>query len=129
VTYYNKQVISLSTELYANIYLTKQVIQAKYFIDKNFDRAITLDHISKVACLSKFHLVRSFKKIYGVTPYQHLTSLRIKKAKELLQTNLSITAVCYSIGFDSTTSFSGLFKKITGKTPIQFKREKTKKQF
>src|SRR6476469_10791833 len=100
MTYYNKQIISLSTELYANVYLTKRVIQAKYFMDKNFDRAISLDTISKEACISKFHLIRSFKKLYGVTPYQHLTFLRIKKANELLQTNISIATVCYHLGFN-----------------------------
>jgi len=119
----------LSAELYANIYLVKRVIQAKYFIDKNFDTAISLDTICKEACISKFHLIRSFKKLYGVTPYQHLTFLRIKKAKELLQTDLPVSAVCYHLGFDSPTSFSGLFKKIAGKTPVDFQRSKTKKQF
>ena len=129
MTYYSRQVELLSAELYANIYLVKRVIQAKYFMDKNFDQAIDLDTICKEACISKFHLIRSFKKLYGVTPYQHLTFLRIKKAKELLQTNLPISAVCYHLGFDSPTSFSGLFKKIAGKTPMDFQRSKTKKQF
>jgi len=129
MTYYNQQVISLTAELYANIYLVKRVIQAKYFIEQNFDQAITLDIICKEACISKFHLIRSFKKIYGVTPYQHLTFLRIKKAKELLQANLPINTVCYHLGFDSPTSFSGLFKKIAGKTPVEFQRTITKKQF
>ena len=129
MTYYSRQVELLSAELYANIYLVKRVIQAKYFIDKNFDQAIDLDTICKEACISKFHLIRSFKKLYGVTPYQHLTFLRIKKAKDLLQTNLPISAVCYHLGFDSPTSFSGLFKKIAGKTPVEFQRSKTKKQF
>jgi AraC-like DNA-binding protein len=128
VTYYSKQVASLTAKLYANIYLTKRVMQAKYFIEKNFDQGITLDTICKEACISKFHLIRSFKKLYGVTPYQHLTFLRIKKAKELLQTNISITTVCYHLGFDSPTSFSGLFKKIAGKTPAEFQRSKIKKQ-
>jgi len=129
VSYYRRQVESLSAELYANTYLVKRVIQAKYFIDQKFDQVITLDSICKEACISKFHLIRSFKKIYGVTPYQHLTFLRIKKAKELLQTNLPITTVCYSLGFDSPTSFSGLFKKIAGKTPLEFQKSKIKKQF
>jgi len=129
MTYYSEQVSSLSAELYANIYLTKRVIQAKYFIEKNFDHPITLDTICKEACLSKFYLIRSFKKLYGITPYQHLTFLRIKRAKELLQTSLPITTVCYQLGFDSPTSFSGLFKKIAGKTPVEFQRGKTKKQF
>ena len=129
MTYYSRQVELLSAELYANIYLVKRVIQAKYFIDKNFDTAISLDTICKEVCISKFHLIRSFKKLYGVTPYQHLTFLRIKKAKELLQTNLTVSAVCYHLGFDSPTSFSGLFKKIVGKTPVEFQRSKRKKQF
>ena len=98
-------------------------------MDKNFDQAITLDTICKEACISKFHLIRSFKKLYGVTPYQHLTFLRIRKAKELLQTNLSIATVCYDVGFDSPTSFAGLFKKIAGKTPKEFQQSKAKKQF
>lgn len=129
MTYYSKQVELLSAELYANIYLVKRVIQAKYFIDRNFDQTITLDSVCKEACISKFHLIRSFKKIYGITPYQHLTFLRIKKAKELLQTDLPVTTVCYQLGFDSPTSFSGLFKKIAGKTPTEFQRSKANKQF
>ena len=124
MTYYNTQVISLSAELYSNVYLTKRVIQAKYFIDNNFDQAITLDTICKEACISKFYLIRSFKKLYGITPYQHLTSLRIKKAKELLQANLPIATVCYHLGFDSPTSFSGLFKKMAGRTPVAFQKSK-----
>jgi AraC-like DNA-binding protein len=129
LTYYSKQVESLSAELYANTYLVKRVIQAKYFIDQNFDEPLTLDTICKEACISKFHLLRSFKKLYGLTPYQHLTFLRIKRAKELLQTNLPVATVCYHIGFDSPTSFSGLFKKIAGRTPLEFQRSATKKQF
>ena len=129
MTYYSRQVELLSAELYANTYLVKRVIQAKYFIDKNFDTAISLDTICKEACISKFHLLRSFKKLYGVTPHQHLTFLRIKKAKELLRAHLPITTVCYHLGFDSPTSFSGLFKKIAGKTPVEFQRSRIKKQF
>ena len=129
MTYYSQTVRALTAELYVNIYLVKRVIQAKYFIEQNFDRAITLDVVCKEACISKFYLLRSFKKLYGVTPYQHLTFLRIKKAKELLQANLPIATVCYHVGFDSPTSFSGLFKKIAGKTPREFQRSKVKKQF
>jgi len=129
MSYYSEQVRSLSEELYSNVYLVKRVTQAKYFIDQNFDKPITLDTICKEACISKFHLIRSFKKIYGATPYQHLTFLRIKKAKELLRTELSVSTVCYHVGFDSPTSFSGLFKKITGRKPLDFQRGKTKKQF
>jgi AraC-like DNA-binding protein len=127
MTYYNKQVLFLSDKLYSNVYLLKQVMQAKYFIDNNFSDNITVDDICREACISKYHLLRSFKKIYGTTPGQYLTSLRISKAKMLLEADLLVKDVCYSVGFDSTTSFAGLFKKVVGKSPTNFRKLKMKK--
>ncbi|MEP7232636.1 MAG: AraC family transcriptional regulator [Ginsengibacter sp.] len=121
MTYYNRQVASISAAVYSNVYLTRQVISAKHFIDTNFTDNITLDDICKEACISKFHLVRSFKKLYGTTPYQYLTSVRINKAKTLLRNKASVAEVCYSVGFESLTSFTALFKKKMGRAPSAFK--------
>jgi AraC-like DNA-binding protein len=124
MTYYQKQVIALTTELYSNMYLVKQVIQAKHFIDTHFTDNITLDDICREALISRFHLIRSFKKLYGKTPYQYLTSIRISRAKALLKTDSSVTEICYAVGFGSATSFTGLFKKHVGLSPQSFKQKK-----
>jgi len=121
MTYYHQQVLSISAELYSNVYLTRQVIQAKHFIDNNFTNNITLDDICKEAYISKFHLIRSFRKLYGATPYQYLTSLRVNKARALLRNNVSVTEVCYSVGFESPTTFAGFFKKMVGTGPSAYK--------
>jgi AraC-like DNA-binding protein len=124
MTFYKRQIEYISTKFYSNVYLTKQVIQTKYFIDNNFSNKITLDDICKAGYISKYHLIRSFKKLYGKTPNQYLTSVRIDKAKKLLRKDNSVLEVCFSVGFDSPTTFAGLFKKIVGISPNNFKNSK-----
>ena len=58
-----------------------------------------------------------------MTPHQYLTKLRIEKAKLLLQKNINISAVCFSVGFESVSSFSVLFKKLTSITPSDYQQQ------
>ncbi len=51
-----------------------------------------------------------------------MTQVRIEHAKNLLRKNVNISDTCFKVGFDSISSFSGLFRKIEGKTPSEFQR-------
>jgi len=124
MTFYHQQVKALHRTIYPKDYLREQVIRSKHFIDSHFSENISLDEIARDAALSKFHFIRLFKKYYGQTPYQYLTGLRIAKAKELLQTGLSVSETCYRLGFSSLSSFTGFFKKIIGLTPHGFRQKK-----
>lgn len=106
------------------IYLYRRIVKAKLFIDFNYRESIDADEIADEACYSKFHFIRTFKSIYGKTPHQHLTAVRIEKAKELLEAEVSVTEACFSVGFDSLASFTGLFKRRTGLTPSEYRRAK-----
>lgn len=109
--------VKMIAEQYPKVYLYRRIVQAKLFIDKNYASKIDLTNISDEAYFSKFHFIRLFKSIYGKTPHQYLKYVRIEKAKELLKSETSITEVCYSVGFDSISSFSGLFSKTVGVSP------------
>ena len=102
------------------IYLYRRVVQAKLFIDRNFAGKIDLDNIADEAAFSKFHFIRLFKEIYGKTPHQYLISVRIEKAKELMQRGNSVSGSCMSVGFESLTSFSALFRKVVGVSPSSY---------
>ena len=91
-------------------------------MDNNFHESIDLDNISEEACFSKFHFIRLFKKIYEKTPRQYLMQIRIENAKKYLEEGFKVTETCYKVGFDSLTSFAGLFKKINGKTASEYQR-------
>jgi len=117
----------LEKEEYPKIYLYRRVVQAKLFIDNNYANAIELDNIAGEAFFSKFHFIRLFKKIYNQTPHQYLTSVRIEKAKLLLQTKIAVADVCFSVGFDSISSFTGLFKRLTAFTPSRYQKLQLKR--
>lgn len=55
------------------------------FLEKNFDKNISLDMLSNIINLSKYHLLRSFTKETGITPYGYLETVRIEKLKFFLK--------------------------------------------
>jgi AraC-like DNA-binding protein len=108
------------TQEYPKVYLYRRIVQAKLFIDANYADEIDLNNISDEAYFSKFHFIRLFRTIYGKTPHQYLTSVRIEKAIQLLRSGKTVSEVCSLVGFNSLTSFSGLFKRIAGISPSAY---------
>jgi len=90
-------------------------------MDSHYHEAINLHAISDQAYFSRYHFIRLFSKIYGKTPHQYLTAVRIEQAKLLLQTDLPVQQVCFAVGFDSIGSFSSLFKRQVGANPAQYR--------
>jgi AraC-like DNA-binding protein len=105
------------------IYLYRRIVFAKLFIDEHFAENIDLADIAGEAFFSKFHFIRLFKQAYGKTPHQYLTYVRIEKAKLFLAKEMAIGDVCFSVGFDSESSFTHLFKRLTKLTPIAYKQQ------
>ncbi|MEQ1553813.1 MAG: AraC family transcriptional regulator [Ferruginibacter sp.] len=110
----------MTTEQYPKVYLYKRIVQAKLFIDSNYTDNIDLDNISDEAYFSKFHFIRLFKNAYGKTPHQYLTSVRIEKAKQMLQLGKTVSFTCNALSFESLGSFSRLFKQIAGISPSAY---------
>jgi AraC-like DNA-binding protein len=104
------------------IYLYRRIVQAKLFIDGNYEKKLDLDALSQEACFSKFHFMREFKRIYAKTPHQYLISVRLQKAKELLSEQCSVADVSLAVGFESVTSFTALFSRVAGITPKKYNR-------
>ncbi|HEY9046357.1 MAG TPA: AraC family transcriptional regulator [Ohtaekwangia sp.] len=121
MTYYQQQLLRIRREHFHPEYLYKQVAQAKYYMDQHFAEDIGIDRLAATACFSKFHFIRMFRAAYGITPNQYLISVRIAQAKQLLKSNKTIVEVCHAVGFTSLSSFSGLFRKITGTTPAAYR--------
>ena len=90
------------------------------YIEKRYSDDVTLDELSKIGCISKYHLIRLFTKEKGITPYKYLELYRINKAKQLLQNDKSILEVAMQCGFSDQSHFTNLFKKTIGITPKQY---------
>ncbi|GAA3967089.1 helix-turn-helix domain-containing protein [Mucilaginibacter dorajii] len=113
--------------LFPGVYLYRRIVQAKLFIDGHYHEAINLDNIADEAFFSKFHFIRLFKNTYGKTPHQYLITVRVEQARLLLQKGKPVAEVCYTVGFDSVTSFSALFKKTIGQSPSAYRQREIKR--
>ncbi len=95
---------------------------ARLFIDDHFCEEIDLTNISGEACFSKFHFIRLFKSIYGTTPHQYVIRKRMQASKELLKSGYTVSETCLSVGFQSLSSFTGLFTRFAGMSPSSFRK-------
>jgi len=103
--------------------LYKRLCRARQFIDDFYDLPLDLAEISKQACLSRFHFLRLFRDTFQTTPHQYLIQRRIEKAKELLRSKpVSVTDVCFEVGFQSLGSFSSLFRRCVGDGPAKYRK-------
>jgi AraC-like DNA-binding protein len=99
---------------------------ARDYIDRNYQHPLDLDRLAAVAGVSKFHFARSFEAAYGETPIRYLTRRRIERAQDLLRAaNLTVTEVCYLVGFESLGSFSSRFRSLVGQSPSEYRRAAT----
>jgi AraC-like DNA-binding protein len=100
----------------------RRLWRARLLIDSSFDRPLNLDALSGAACFSRYHFIRLFKRAFNRTPHQYLVEKRIERAKELLaSSHLSVTDVCFEVGFQSLGSFSTLFHKRVGASPLIYR--------
>lgn len=98
------------------------------YIDHNAHEDIKLEHICTISNMSKPTICRLFKEWTGKTFNRYLVDLRIANALVLLQRpSLSITDVCYTTGFNELAYFCRIFKKYTGISPSQFRKQMTNK--
>ena len=123
MSYYQDKIKQLKENHYSNDKQIESIISVKNYIDTNYENAINLDILSHNQFISKFHLLRLFKRYYGLTPKQYLIDLRIEKSKIHLKNRTSVTETCFAVGFQSLGSFSSLFKSRTGKSPSQYQKE------
>lgn len=99
---------------------------AKEYIDRNYDRSFALKELADNCCVSPFHFTRIFKAITSFSPHQYLIDTRLKNAQLLIEnTDLPITEICFSSGFDSLEYFSTAFRKKFGLSPSKFRAAKS----
>ncbi|WP_324824617.1 AraC family transcriptional regulator [Sinanaerobacter sp. ZZT-01] len=90
------------------------------FLEENYMKNITLNDLSDLIGLSKYYLLRTFTKQRGISPYSYLETIRIDKAKKMLEEGISPLEAALQTGFSDQSHFSRFFKKFIGLTPKQY---------
>lgn len=85
---------------------------------------LDVETLARGAYISAGHLSREFRRIYGESPYSYLMTRRIERAMTLLRRgDLSVTQVCFEVGFYSLGTFSSRFTELVGTPPSAYRRD------
>ncbi|MDK1327329.1 helix-turn-helix transcriptional regulator [Arthrobacter sp. zg-Y1143] len=92
-------------------------------IDREYARPLNVEELARGVYLSAGHLSREFRRIYGESPYSYLMTRRIERAMTLLRRgDLSVTEICFAVGFSSLGTFSTRFTELVGVPPSTYRR-------
>jgi AraC family transcriptional regulator len=96
------------------------------YIEEHLDERVFLVTLARLARVSQHHFCRAFKQSFGTPPQGYLLQRRMERAKVLLSDRAnSITDVALTLGYAFNSSFTLAFRKITGQTPSEFRRNVT----
>lgn len=101
--------------------LIPQLFKTKEYLSLHFREKTTLDNLATISGISKYYLLRLFKKCFNTTPIEYIHQLRMTEAKELiLRQNQSLTNIAYHVGYTDLPSFSNRFKATFGFPPSKY---------
>ncbi len=101
---------------------SEEICKACDFIEENYNNHITLNDLCFCCNLSKSTILRAFTKTKGVTPYRYLQTIRINKAKELLEQGVSPVDAAMLTGFSDQSHFTNSFNMFIGLSPAAYRR-------
>lgn len=103
--------------------LVTQLQTSIYYIQENYNTAISLNELAETCHLSRGYYCKTFKSLYGITPFEFLNRYRIKKAcSYLAHTDMTIIEIMYTIGMNNLSYFNRQFKRYMGITPTIYKK-------
>jgi AraC-like DNA-binding protein len=93
-------------------------------IDREHAQPLDVEALERGVHMSAGHLSRQFRLAYGESPYSYLMTRRIERAMSLLRRgDMSVTDVCFAVGFTSLGTFSTRFTELVGRPPSTYRRE------
>ena len=97
-----------------------RVTQIKEYLRANLHRNVSLAELVNLTGLSKAYVIRSFRRVVGMPPYEWLLQQRIEEARRDLQTGAAIGDLAIVLGFADQSHFHRRFKSVTGMTPAAY---------
>lgn len=102
--------------------LARRLLRARDFVDSHYFEAIDIDDMARVACLSRAHFSREFRRAFGEPPYAYLLTRRLERAAALLRsTDRSVADICFTVGAQSVGSFTTSFTRTYGMPPTSYR--------
>lgn len=100
------------------------ILEAQAYLEKHYTDEISLEHLSTHVNMGKRNFIRRFKAATNNTPFEYLQRVRIESAKKAIETNdRDLTNIMDDAGYRDPKTFRTIFKRITGLSPMEYKRK------
>ncbi|MEZ0324998.1 MAG: helix-turn-helix domain-containing protein [Fimbriimonas sp.] len=97
--------------------------RSRSWLAEHFDERVRLEMAAQEAYMSPFHYHRLFSRAFSETPHEFVTRLRLEHAKKLIRSSdLTISEICMEVGYGSLGTFSSMFSRHEGCSPVEFRR-------
>jgi AraC family transcriptional regulator len=101
----------------------RRLVRVLDYVEANLEGDLTLDGMASIACLSRYHFARAFKRAVGHPPHGYVSVRRLERAKALLiQGDRPLVDLALALGFSSQANFSRAFRQTTGLAPGQYRQ-------
>lgn len=99
--------------------------RARDQMDREYAQPLDVAELARTAMMSPAHFSRRFREAYSESPYSYLMTRRVERAKALLRRgDLSVTDVCFAVGWTSLGSFSTRFTELVGESPSSYQAQR-----
>ncbi len=103
-----------------------KIERVKEFLERNYDKRVSLEDVAELVYLSPKYLSRLFKEVTGIGFNQYRLARKMEKAREILtETGLTVNEISYRLGYRNMESFIRMFKKLIGLTPTQYRESQS----
>jgi len=99
----------------------KRIGRVRAFLEENFSAPVDLKTLADIADLSRFQLLRAFRRQTGMTPHAYLTDCRVRAARRLLTRGETIAEAALACGFADQSHLTRIFKAHAGLTPARYR--------
>lgn len=99
-----------------------RIVKVVRYVERHYAEPCSLPHLAGMAGLSRFHFLRRFRAVTGVSPHQYIIALRLRAAAERLRsTTEPVTSIALDVGFNDLSHFNLLFRRSFGAPPRQWR--------
>lgn len=101
----------------------RRLLRARDAMDRTFAEPLDIAALARIAHVSESHFIRTFAATFHETPHHYLQRRRVERSMFLLRsTDLSVTEICYQVGFSSLGTFSRTFTSVVGESPSRHRQ-------
>jgi AraC-like DNA-binding protein len=94
----------------------------KEYLHGHLQQSVSVEELARITGLHRAYLIRSFRQAVGIPPYAYLVQLRVERAKRLLAGGMAAAQVALACGFADQSHLCRYFKRVTGTTPLAYRR-------